>query len=263
MTNKSLLDVIGLARTYQRSETPWRKTTVTALKPVSFSLGKYETLAVIGDTGSGKSTLAKLLTGAESPSAGKILLDGKELQATNLKHRSRYIRMIFQDPATSLMPSLPIGQILDEPLKLNTLMSEEERTEKIKKTLSRVGLLSDYIWYYPHMLSSGQKQRVALARALILDPQIIVADKPFAAMDPSTRSQMINLFIELQQTFGIAYVFVSHNLNIVQHISDYVFVMHEGQVVERGATKDVFSDPRHKVTQKLLYNQQMLKNITA
>ncbi|EWH11849.1 peptide ABC transporter ATP-binding protein [Catenovulum agarivorans DS-2] len=230
----------------------------TALEKVSFSLNAFETLAIVGETGSGKSTLAKLLTGVEQPTSGEIILNGKVLQDNDNTTRCQHIRMIYQDPATSLNPSISIGQILEEPLKLNTQLNSEERQAKIKKTLNRVGLLADYIWHYPHMLSSGQKQRIALARALILDPKIIVADKPFAAMDPSTRIQMVNLFLDLQQTFGLSYVFVSHNLNMVRHISDKVFVMNEGKVVERGSTSDVFANPRHVVTKKLLYSQQML-----
>ncbi|MER2491024.1 peptide ABC transporter ATP-binding protein [Catenovulum sediminis] len=254
-----LLEVNDLSKTYQHHLLPWRLKPIVALDKISFSLNAYETMAIVGETGSGKSTLAKLLAGAENPSSGEILLNGKKLKQADNKTRCKHIRMIFQDPATSLNPSLSIGQILEEPLKLNTNLTALERQEKIKKTLNRVGLLADYIWHYPHMLSSGQKQRIALARALILDPQIIVADKPFAAMDPSTRSQMVNLFLDLQQTFGLAYVFVTHNLNIVRHISDQLFVFSEGKVVERGKTAEVLSNPRHVVTKKLLYSQQMLR----
>lgn len=253
-----LLEVNDLSKEYKRTILPWKTHTTTALHKISFTLEKHQTLAILGEAGSGKSTLAKLLSGAETPSSGEILLNGKPIALTNNQERCRQIRMIFQDPATSLNPNLSIGQILDEPLKLNTQLNAAERQEKIEKVLLRVGLLSDYDQHYPHMLSSGQKQRIALARALILDPKIVVADKPFAAMDPSTRSQMVNLFLELQQTFGLAYVFVSHNLNIVKHISDYVFVMHEGSVVEQGKTAEVFDNPRHALTKKLLYSQQML-----
>ncbi|MCU4676741.1 ATP-binding cassette domain-containing protein [Catenovulum sp. 2E275] len=254
-----LLEVNDLSKTYKRKVLPWKSKHITALEKISFSLDKYQTLAIVGETGSGKSTLAKLLAGAEKPSTGEILLDGKAIFTTEHKERCKNIRMIFQDPATSLNPSVSIGQILEEPLKLNTNLTALEREDKIKKTLARVGLLSDYMWHYPHMLSSGQKQRVALARALILDPKIIVADKPFAAMDPSTRSQMVNLLLELQQTFGIAYIFVSHNLNIVKHISDQIFVMQDGKVVEQGKTLEILKAPRHGLTQKLLYSQQMLR----
>ncbi|WAJ69641.1 ATP-binding cassette domain-containing protein [Catenovulum adriaticum] len=254
-----LLEVNDLSKTYKKRVLPWKHNAITALEKISFSLDSFQTLAIVGETGSGKSTLAKLLAGAEAPSTGKILLNGQPIFTKNHKIGCQNIRMIFQDPATSLNPSVSIGQILEEPLKLNTSLTSLEREQKIKKTLARVGLLSDYIWHYPHMLSSGQKQRVALARALILDPKVIVADKPFAAMDPSSRSQMVNLLLELQQTFGIAYIFVSHNLNIVKHISDRLFVMQDGKVVEQGKTLEVLKSPRHVLTQKLLYSQQMLK----
>lgn len=256
----ALLEVIDLSKTYEQRLSPWKSESIVALEKISFTLEQYQTLAIVGEAGSGKSTLAKLLSGAEMASTGEIRLNGRKLNNKNVRERAKHIRMIFQDPATSLNPNLPIGQILEEPLKLNTQMSAHERQEKIAKTLMQVGLLPDYVWHYPHMLSSGQKQRIALARALILDPQIIVADKPFAAMDPSTRAQMVNLFLDLQRTFGLAYVFVSHNLNIVNHISDYVFVMSNGKVVEQGSTSTVFSQPNHVVTRKLLYSQQMAKN---
>lgn len=255
----ALLEVENLSKVYERRILPWKKQTVTALENVSFSLDSHRTLAIVGDTGSGKSTLAKLLAGAEQPSTGEIRLLGNKINNSDHKTRCCNIRMIFQDPATSLNPSISIGQILEEPLKLNTRLTSTERQVKIRETLNMVGLLSDYIWHYPNMLSSGQRQRIALARALILEPKVIVADKPFAAMDPSTRSQMVNLFLQLQEDLGLSYVFVSHNLNTVRHISDELFVLEEGKVVERGETAKVLEDPQHVVTKKLLYSQQMLR----
>ncbi|WP_017446182.1 ATP-binding cassette domain-containing protein [Gayadomonas joobiniege] len=253
-----LLEVENLSKVYERRILPWKKQTTVALESVSFKLASHSTLAIVGDTGSGKSTLAKLLGGAEQPSTGEIRLLGKKVHSGDHKNRCRNIRMIFQDPATSLNPSISIGQILEEPLKLNTQLTANQRQDRIRETLAMVGLLSDYIWHYPNMLSSGQRQRIALARALILQPKIIVADKPFAAMDPSTRSQMVNLFLQLQADLGLSYVFVSHNLNIVRHISDQLFVMEDGKVVERGDTQTILADPKQVVTKKLLYSQQML-----
>ena len=163
--------------------------------------------------------------------------------------------MIFQDSGTTLNPSLTILQLLDEPLKLNTPFNEKKRKELIRTTLQKVGLLGDHMNFYPHMFSGGQKQRISLARAIILQPQVIILDEALAALDPSLRSQMINLLLDLQQQMGLAYILISHNLGIIRHFSDDIMVLSQGKVVESGKTLDVMNKPQHKVTQKLLMNQ--------
>ncbi|MCC2605502.1 peptide ABC transporter ATP-binding protein [Planctobacterium marinum] len=236
----------------------WQKAEKFVIGPINFELNAGETLAIIGDNGSGKSTLANLLAGVVTPSSGQLLLNGQKLRHRNLKQRSLNIRMIFQHSKESLNPALTVGTILDEPLKLNTNLDARERKEKISTTLRQVGLLREHAHFYRHMLSDGQRQRVVLARALILNPQVIVADEPFAALDPSVRSQMVNLLMRLQRELGLSYIFISHNLGIVRHISDRVLVLQNGKVIESGKTDVVFNWPKSDYMKKLLTAHQSL-----
>jgi cationic peptide transport system ATP-binding protein len=251
----ALLEVKDLSKSYRHKNYWFNKKSTTVLAPISFSVEAHQTLAIIGDTGSGKSTLAKLLVGAEQASSGFIYLNGQVLPSTSFKERCQHIRMIFQDSGTTLNPSLTILQLLDEPLKLNTLFDEKKRQELIRTTLQKVGLLGDHMNFYPHMFSGGQKQRISLARAIILEPEVIILDEALASLDPSLRSQMINLLLDLQQQMGLAYILISHNLGIIRHFSDNIIVLAKGEVVESGVTRDVMNNPKHKVTQKLMRNQ--------
>jgi cationic peptide transport system ATP-binding protein len=251
-----LLQVSNLSKSFKLSRSWFNRKIFTALDPISFEVQAHQTLAIVGETGSGKSTLAKLLVGAELPSTGNIKLNGQTLQPGNFKQRCQYIRMIFQDSGTTLNPSLTIGQLLNEPLLLNTDLSEEERHLLIRETLQKVGLLADHMNFYPHMFSGGQKQRISLARAIILQPQVIILDEALASLDPSLRSQMINLLLDLQQQMGLAYILISHNLGIVRHFSDKIMVLSQGQVMEMGETSDILNKPKHQYTKKLIMNQQ-------
>lgn len=255
-----LFEVKDLSKSYRHKNYWFNKKITTVLAPMSFSVQSHQTLAIIGDTGSGKSTLAKLLVGAEQASSGSIYLDGEALKSTTYKQRCQHIRMIFQDSGTTLNPSLTILQLLDEPLKLNTLFDEKKRVELIRITLQKVGLLGDHMNFYPHMFSGGQKQRISLARAIILEPKVIILDEALASLDPSLRSQMINLLLDLQQQMGLAYILISHNLGIIRHFSDTIIVLSKGKVVESGITRDVMRKPQHKVTQKLMRNQSYQLN---
>ncbi|MGJ8680807.1 ATP-binding cassette domain-containing protein [Paraglaciecola sp.] len=230
------------------------------LGPVNFNLKSGETLAIVGENGSGKSLLAKILVGLEPPSSGNILLRGRDICKSALKQKCHDIRMIFQNSNESLNPGLTLGSILEEPLRLNTQLSQLERTQKIEETLRQVGLMDEHKFFYRHMLSDGQRQRVALARALILNPKIIVADEPFAALDPSVRSQTVNLLMRLQRELGLGFIFISHNLGIVRHISDKVIVMQEGNVIESGKTDVIFNWPNDPYTKKLVDAHQALVN---
>lgn len=257
----SLLSVSNLSKEYRLKGYWLNRKTITALEPLSFELQAHQTLAIVGEMGSGKSTLAKLLVGAEEPNTGKIKLNGQTLEPGNFKQRCQYIRMIFQDSGTTLNPSLTIGQLLDEPLKLNTPLDDNERNQLIRETLQKVGLLAEHMNFYPHMFSGGQKQRISLARAIILKPQVVILDEALASLDPSLRSQMINLLLDLQQQMGLAFILISHNLGIVRHFSDDVMVLCGGQVVEYGKTKKVLAQPSHKYTQKLIMNQQLKMSV--
>jgi len=220
------------------------------LGPISFDMYEGETMAIIGNNGSGKTLTGKLLAGAMKPSAGSI--NFIQSQSESIKDKKHPIRMILQHSANGMNPAISVGTMLHNTLKLNTTLVESARQQKIEDTLKMVGLLSDHYYYYRHMLSDGQQQRVALARALILDPKIIVADEPFAALDPSVRSQTVNLILKLQQELGLGFVFISHNIGIVRHVSDKVIVMDKGKIVEQGKTSEVFSEPKEALTQKLV-----------
>ena len=255
----TLIEVKNLSKDYKVKSGWFGKKAVTVLHPISFKLEANETLAVIGDVGSGKSTLAKLLVGAARPTHGEILLNGQHLQTGNFKQRCQHVRMIFQNAVNTLNPSLTIRQQLEEPLLLNTSMVEEERYEMIRATLKKVGLLPDHMHYYPHMFSGGQKQRISLARAIILQPQLVILDEALAALDLSLRAQMINLLLELQKNMGLAYILVSHDIDVVEHFSDKLMVLRDGKVVEYGQTSEVLKNPKDKYTRKLILNQRRLR----
>ncbi|MFA1645182.1 MAG: putrescine export ABC transporter ATP-binding protein SapF, partial [Enterobacteriaceae bacterium] len=226
----TLLEVRNLSKTFRYRTGLFHRQNVEAVKPLSFALREKQTLAIIGENGSGKSTLAKMLAGMIEPTDGEILIDDHLLKFGDYSFRSQRIRMIFQDPSTSLNPRQRISQILDFPLRLNTDLSAEARRKQIIDTLRMVGLLPDHVSYYPHMLAPGQKQRLGLARALILRPKVIVDDEALASLDMSMRSQLINLMLELQEKQGIAYIYVTQHLGMMKHISDQVLVMHEGRI---------------------------------
>ncbi len=257
------MDLINVeALTFQnRTKSIWSKSKITFdLGPVSFNLKAGETLAIVGDNGSGKSLLAKLLVGLETPKSGKIFMNGVELNKSNINVRCHDIRMIFQNCNESLNPGLTLGSILEEPLRLNTKLNAQQRSSLIEHTLRQVGLMAEHQFFYRHMLSDGQRQRIALAKALILNPKVIIADEPFAALDPSVRSQAINLLMKLQRDLGLGFIFISHNLGIVRHISDKVIIMKDGKVVESGKTDVIFSWPKDKYTKKLVDSHQALIN---
>lgn len=248
----SLIEVKDLSKRY-KVKSNWFKTISTqVLEPMSFKLEAKETLAVIGEIGSGKSTLAKLLVGAARPTTGEISLNGQQLETGNFKQRCQHVRMIFQNAGGTLNPSLTIRQQLDEPLRLNTNLELKDRNLIIRSTLQKVGLLADHMHYYPHMFSGGQKQRISLARAIILQPQLIILDEALASLDLSVRAQMMNLLIDLQEQMGLAYLLISHDLDIVRHLSDKLMVLRDGKVVEYGNTKEVLTNPKDQYTKKLV-----------
>lgn len=229
------------------------KATVRALNGVSFSLQAGETLAIVGESGCGKSTLARALTLIETPTAGELWIDGKAVNFSQKPSAElrRTIQIVFQNPYGSLNPRQTIQQMLDEPLLLNTHMSKLERRQAVATMLERVGLRPEYAERYPHMFSGGQRQRIAIARALMLKPKIVVLDEPVSALDLSVRAQILNLLTELQQELGLAYVFISHDLSVVERIADQVVVMYFGRVVEHAPKATIFAHPQHPYTQAL------------
>ncbi|WP_375750251.1 ATP-binding cassette domain-containing protein [Vibrio sp. HN007] len=248
----SLLEVEELSKVFVNRSGFFRKKTKEAVKPVSFSLDAGQTIGFIGQNGSGKSTIAKMLAGVVEPTSGEIRINGERLEHKDYSTRCKLIRMIFRDPNTSLNPRIQIGRILEGPLKRNTNMPPDARMARVKETLSRVGLLPEHAYFYPQMLAAGQKQRVCLARALVLQPSVIIADEALNGLDMAMRSQIINLFLELQEEMGVSFVYVSQHIGIIKHITDKVMVMHEGEVVEYGETDKVLTCPQHPITQRLV-----------
>ena len=251
-----ILQVRNLTRHYEVSQGLLRpKGIVRALNGVGFDLHRGKTLAVVGESGCGKSTLARQLTLIEQPSDGHIILDGVDVaRARGAEHQAlrRKVQMVFQNPYASLNPRQKIARQLEEPLVINTRQPATEREARVTEMLAVVGLRPEYAHRYPHMFSGGQRQRIAIARAMMLKPDILVADEPTSALDVSIQAQVLNLFMDLQQELQTAYVFISHNLAVVQHVADDVMVMYLGRAVETGPKKTIFSRPLHPYTRALL-----------
>jgi dipeptide transport system ATP-binding protein len=251
-----VLEARGLARDYSASRGAFRSpATVRALAGVSFSLEAGRTLAVVGESGSGKSTLARLLTLIEKPTTGQLMIDGEDVALSTAATRKRLrqeIQIVFQNPYGSLNPRQTIGRALEEPLLVNTAMRAPERKAAALAIMDKVGLRPEYYHRYPHMFSGGQRQRIAIARALVLRPKILVLDEPVSALDVSIRAQALNLLANLQEEFGLAYVFISHDLSVVRHIADDVMVIYLGHAVEKGSRDAIFQRPQHPYTRALL-----------
>ena len=227
---------------------------VRALNGVSFELEAGKTLAVVGESGCGKSTLARALTLIEEPTSGSLKIAGQEVKGASKDQRRqlrRDVQMVFQNPYASLNPRQKIGDQLAEPLLINTALSREERREKVQQMMRQVGLRPEHYQRYPHMFSGGQRQRIP-ARAMMLQPKVLVADEPTSALDVSIQAQVLNLFMDLQQQFRTAYVFISHNLAVVRHVADDVLVMYLGRPAEMGPADKLYENPLHPYTRALL-----------
>ncbi|MBL8278428.1 MAG: ABC transporter ATP-binding protein [Pelomonas sp.] len=258
-----LLEAHDLARHYTASRGLFRpKATVKALNGVSFTLAPKKTLAVVGESGCGKSTLARQLTLIEPPTRGSLKIRGTDAATADkatLQRLRRDVQMVFQNPFASLNPRKTIETTLAEPLLINTPMTALERRERVAALAAKVGLRPEHLRRYPHMFSGGQRQRIAIARAMILNPGIVVADEPVSALDVSIQAQILNLFMDLQDEFGTGYVFISHNLSVVEHVADDVMVMYLGTAVEVGEKARLFSAPLHPYTRALMSATPALK----
>ncbi len=250
-----VLEARSLTREYHvRSGLFGRPRVIHALKDVSLRLEKGKTLAVVGESGCGKSTLARIITMIDAPTAGELRLEDEVI---DIRHRAltpelrRKVQIVFQNPYGSLNPRQKIGDVLMEPLVLNTKMPAPERRERAFEMLRKVGLQPEHFNRYPHMFSGGQRQRIAIARALMVNPSLLVLDEPVSALDLSVQAQILNLLADLQDEFGLTYVFISHDLSVVRYIADHVMVMYFGEVVESGSRDAVFSDPQHAYTRTL------------
>ncbi|SOD97094.1 peptide ABC transporter ATP-binding protein [Caenispirillum bisanense] len=251
-----LLEARGLTKHYKVQRGMFQEdATVRALDGVSFALHAGRTLAVVGESGCGKSTLARQVTLIEQPTAGEFLLEGENLAgapADKLKQARTKVQIVFQDPYGSLNPRKKVLSILEEPLVINTKMSQEERRDRAREMMRVVGLRPEFAARYPHMFSGGQRQRIAIARALMLNPRVVVADEPVSALDVSVQAQVLNLLMDLQEEFGVAYLFISHDLSVVRHIADDVMVMYLGMVAEHGPKDAIFDNPAHPYTRALM-----------
>ncbi len=252
MKDKPLLEVQHLKKYFTLNG---GKGKVRAVDDVSFQVSKGETFGVVGESGCGKSTLGRVILRLIEPTQGQIFLDGEpicNLGAGDLRKKRKKMQMIFQDAMASLDSRQKIGNIIAEPLVVHGVGSKKERIEIVKKLLLKVGLEPEAMEKYPHEFSGGQRQRICIARAISLNPQLVIADEPVSALDVSIQSQVLNLLVDLREEFFLSYIFISHDLAVVEHICSKIAVMYLGQIVEMADTKELFDHPAHPYTRTLL-----------
>lgn len=246
------LEAIALSRQYGVRGS---NRVVHALTDVSLTVGAGETLGIVGESGCGKSTLAKLLVRLEEPTSGRVILDGVDLTALRgepLREQRRRIQMVFQDPYSALNPRRTASRTLDEVLIVHRLGGDARgRAQRVDELLDMVGLSPEFGDRYPHELSGGQRQRIGIARALAVEPRVLLLDEPVSSLDVSVRAEIMNLLVRLRRDLGLSYVFISHDVAMIRHLSDRVAVMYLGRIVEVGAWKDVLDHPRHPYTRAL------------
>jgi peptide/nickel transport system ATP-binding protein len=249
----ALLEARGVSRTFSIGRGMFARTrTLQAVAGVDLDIAKGEVVGLVGESGSGKSTLAKILLGLLPPSGGTIRLAGEDVAGMSRRAMARRIQPVFQDPYSSLNPRKSVAAIVSLPLAVQGIGSSEERRAKALAMLARVGLSRRHADVYPNELSGGQRQRVAIARALAVEPEIVLLDEPTSALDVSVQSQILNLLLDLRRDLGLTYLFISHNLAVVEHIATRVVVMYLGRLVEVAEREALFRAPRHPYTQALL-----------
>ncbi|WP_077211824.1 ABC transporter ATP-binding protein [Bacillus dakarensis] len=235
---------------------------IKAVDGVSFEVKRGETFSIVGESGCGKTTTGMCLNNLIEPTSGEIYFNDKQVsfrQKKDFQEVRKNMQVIFQDPYSSLNPKHSIQRIISEPLVINKMGTKSEIEDRVQSLIRLVGLDSYHLNRYPHELSGGQKQRVGIARALALNPDLIICDEPVSALDVSIQSQILNLFEELQEKFNLTYIFISHDLSVVEHISDRVAVMYLGKIVEQGTREEIFNDPKHPYTQALLSSVPVAK----
>jgi peptide/nickel transport system ATP-binding protein len=251
-----IIEAKGLRKTYSLKEGFFKRKEVQAVKLADFTLHKGRTLGVVGESGSGKTTIGMMLTRLTTATSGSIIFDANDLCALSDASMQQYrkrIQIIFQNPYASLNPRFTVGQILLEPMRIHNIgANDDERARMALALIERVGLTREAFGKYPHEFSGGQRQRIAIARCLTMKPEIIVCDESVSALDVSVQAQALNLLLDLQEEFGLAYVFISHDLAVVKYMADEILVMNQGEIVERGVAEQVYANPQHPYTQKLL-----------
>ncbi|CAN1565829.1 AppF ABC-type oligopeptide transport system, ATPase component [Burkholderiaceae bacterium] len=249
----ALIETKDLQRTFSVSAGLFKpRQTLHAVNGVDLSVQRKDVLGIVGESGCGKSTLARMLLGLTPPSRGSVLIDGQDISKIDRRDLARRVQPIFQDPYSSLNPRRTISSIVSFPLDVLGVGTKSERRKKAIEMLDRVGLPARYADNTPGQLSGGQRQRVAIARALVINPEIVICDEPTSALDVSVQAQILNLLLDLRKEFNLTYVFISHNLAVVEHIATQVAVMYLGRVVELTQTAELFKHPRHPYTQALL-----------
>ncbi len=253
----TLLDVVGLKKYFPVRRGIWQRRvgTVRAVDDVTFKVLKGETLGLVGESGSGKTTIARSVVRLTAPTAGHILFDGQDLDSLHTKDLRKIrpkMQMIFQDPYSSLNPRMNVGRLIGEPLLEHTTLSTADRRARTAELMSIVGLDPEFADRYPHEFSGGQQQRIGIARALVLNPSLVICDEPISALDVSIQAQIMNLFEDVQERFGLTYLFISHDLGMIRHMCNRVAVMYLGRIAEMGSADDVYRHPQHPYTKALL-----------
>jgi len=226
---------------------------IKAVDGVSFYVERGETFGIVGESGSGKSTIAMTILGVHRKTDGEILFKGRVIESKeDFKFVRKKVQIVFQDPEASLDPRKKIKHIVREGLDIYRIGSKDERNEKVKEVISKVGLTEEVLGKYPHELSGGQKQRIGIARALVLEPELLILDEPTSSLDVSVQAQILNLLMDLQERLSLTYIFISHDLKVVEHIADRVMIMYLGKIMEMGSAQDILLKPLHPYTKALL-----------
>lgn len=255
----TILKVEGLKKYFPQKKGFFKQKTeyLKAVDGITFDVNKNETLGLVGESGCGKSTTGRTILHVHEPTAGKIYFNGKDISTTTeeeMKILRKNMQMIFQDPFASLNPRMTVKNIIGEGLNIHKIDSKKQRMAKVAELMETVGLRKEYMYRYPHEFSGGQRQRIGVARALALNPELIICDEPVSALDVSIQAQVINLLMDLQEEFGLAYIFIAHDLSVVEQISDRVAVMYLGKIVEITSSEELYKNPLHPYTKGLLHS---------
>lgn len=249
--SRAILECRDIKQTFQVRKGLFAKKPLHALKGVSLRINRGDVLAIVGESGCGKTTLARILLGLLRPTAGEVLFKGETMKTVDRQKVARHVQPVFQDPYSSLNPRKTLMSITSMPLIVHRQGSAPERLRRVEKIMEMVGLPRRLLHSYPNQLSGGQRQRVAIARALVIEPDVIICDEPTSALDVSVQAQILDLLLELRAELGLTYLFISHDLAVVEHIATRIVVLYLGRIVEQGTVEQVFDHPRHPYTQTL------------